>query len=173
MSILDVGDVKPYLRFQKDDQDSDLEGFLAAAEAAVANRVGPLVAEAQTVTVAGSGTTCLALPVHPLRSVTSVTGKSGSVVTLERTSLGAAVVYSETTFSESYYTVVCSVGHAADAASLPADLLKGVAELTRHLWMTQRGQGARSSQGDAPGSAYTWPIRVEQLLMPYMGPGFA
>jgi hypothetical protein len=72
------------------------------------------------------------------------------------------------------------VVYSAGRASCPADLLLAVRELVRHIWETQRGgtrrPGSSASSETAntiAGAAYLFPFRVEQLLAPYIQPGFA
>ena len=172
MSVLDLPTVKAYLGSSQNINDAEVQVFIAAAESAIVQRVGPLVIAEQTSVVRGSGTCDLALPVCPVASATSVTGKSGSTVAVDWISERAGVLHFESALSEDYYTVVYNAGWAADAASLPGDLKLAVCELTRHLWMTQRGTAQRGPDS-VPGAAYAFPNRVTQLLSPYMSPGFA
>lgn len=172
MSVLTPSDVKPHLGLTGVALDDELQDFIDAAEAALTVRVGPLAATARTVRIPGSGSSCLALPTMPVTAVASITGKSGTLAAVDWFNGGAGVVYSESVFSEAYYDVAYTAGHVP----LPADLRKAAMELVRHLWKTQRGVGsARGASPDesAPGSAHTFPYRVQQLIAPYLLPGFA
>ncbi|MCB9415384.1 MAG: hypothetical protein H6526_08870 [Actinobacteria bacterium] len=173
MTTLTLADVKPYLGQSQNINDAEVQVFIAAAESAVEQRVGPLVIAEQTSVVRGSGTCDLALPVCPVASATSVTGKSGSTVAVDWISERAGVLHFESALSEDYYTVVYNAGWAASAASVPADLLLAVKELVRHLYRTQRGPVPAQGGQEPAGAAYAFPNRVLQLLQPYMSPGFA
>lgn len=170
MAVLTPDDVRPYLNKESAADDGKLDGFIAAAEAMLAQRCGPLEPTATTSVVPGSGTCQLVLPVTPVLSVTSVTGRTGGVVTLVRTS-SAGVAYADAPFSEDYYTAVYSAGRT----TCPADLKQGIAELVRHLWVTQRGGGGRTGSPieDVAGGSYSLPRRVEQLIAPHLQFGFA
>ena len=52
---------------------------------------------------------------------------------------------------------------------------QGVKELLKHLWQTQRGSRKTNYSADEydPGTAYSMPIRVAQLLEPLRVAGFA
>lgn len=164
--MLTLPEVKPYLGIKSQISDSDIEGFLDAAEAATERRIGPLVARAQTSTVRGSGSCSLALPVTPLISVTSITGQSGTTVTPDRVSAGrAAVVYALTSFSESYYTVVYQVGHAASAPALAANIRQLVALELKYQWEVMRGQVQRGPDNTR--------LRADDLARDVMGSNFA
>ena len=173
MTTLTLADAKSYLGIKENVNDAEVPGFIAAAESAIEQRVGPLVVAEQTSVLRGSGTCDLALPVCPVASVTSVTGKSGSTVTVDWVSERAGVLHFESALSEDYYTVVYNAGWAASAASVPVDLLLAVKELVRHLYRTQRGPIPAQGGQEAVGAAYALPNRVTQLLQPYMSPGFA
>ncbi|NUO97478.1 MAG: hypothetical protein HOW59_06065 [Nonomuraea sp.] len=165
-------------------QDTELQRFLDAAEAAVTRRTGPLVATSVTSRVYGGGRTLL-LPVYPVTSVTSVTPVGGTAASLTGVSVGPAGLLQSS--SGVFYSllgafdVVYTAGWADVAANIPADLRLGVLELLRHLWQTQRGNspGVQNALPDdaSPvfGNATTGvPSIVEQLIGPYvMTAGFA
>jgi len=179
MSVLDVPSAKAHLNIAGNANDAELQAFIDAAEAAISTRIGPLATTAVTRQVRGGGT-ALVLPVTPAISLTSVTPLDGTALTLGDLSLDTAtgmVTYAAThqVFWAPRYTVVYQAGWA----TLPGDLLLAVKELVRHLWATQRGgatrPGSKPSETLAntlPGSAYTLPNRVEQLLAPYIRTGF-
>ena len=169
MAVLTLGDVKPYLKLQTTDSDADVDSFMTAAEAALAKRCGPL--EATTVTARVKPLNgVLWLPTTPVISITSVTGRSGGTVTVAAGDVSTGgYIEGPYTFGEDYYTVVYSAGRA----TCPADLKMAARELVRHLWRTQRGAGVRQGGEDLPGSAYSFPIRVEQLIAPHLQHGFA
>jgi hypothetical protein len=96
---------------------------------------------------------------------------------LDTTSGVVSYAFAGMWFYPGWYDVVYQAGRA----TVPADLLQALKELVRHVWTTQRGSGvqrpgAMSSEAlsiTLPGAAYTLPIRVEQLLIPYQRFGFA
>lgn len=187
MSVLGVPAAKSHLNIKGNDNDNELQGFIDAAEAVISNRVGPLLAVTVTRQVRGGGT-ALILPVRPAISLASVTPLGSTALTLSDLSLDKGIVTYVThqVFWAPRYTVVYQAGwqvgtdpEAEGYVALPADLLLADKELVRHLWATQRGgasrPGSKPSEALAntlPGSAYTLPNRVEQLLAPHTRAGF-
>lgn len=179
MSVLTLDLAKTHLNIAGNQNDTELQTFIDAAEAAIATRVGPLEAGSVTRQVRGGGT-ALVLPVTPAIDLTSVTPLGDTALTLSDLSLDTTtgmVTYKAThqVFWAPRYEVVYQAGRA----SVPADLMLAVKELLRHLWATQRGganrPGSKPSETLAntlPGSAYTLPNRVEQLLVPHIRAGF-
>jgi hypothetical protein len=159
-------------------QDTELQTVIDAAEAAIVQACGGLEAASTSSRVRG-GTDRLVLPVPPVISLTSVTPVGGTALTVGDLMVSASGVVEYTAggfFSDRWYDVVYSAGRA----SCPADLLLAVRELVRHIWDTQRGgtrrPGSSTSSETAntiAGAAYLFPFRVEQLLAPYIQPGFA
>lgn len=175
MSVVNLDEIKTYLNITGVAHDDALRGFIAAAEAAIAQRVGPLAPT--TVTAAVSGSSSMTLPVFPVLSLTTITGAGGVDVPTDGVTvdLASGILTTSRGWSGTY-TVVYSAGRA----TCPADLLLAVKELVRHMWQTQRGPTARpgSTSSDAasntiPGAAYMFPFRVEQLLAPHEQYGFA
>lgn len=166
MAVLSVPLAKSHLNISSGNYDAELLLFIDAAEAAIAGRVGPLASTAVTARVYPVGY-AMALPVSPAISLTSVTPALGAALTLADLHLNtttAVVTFNDgRCFTERYYDVV----YAAGRASVPAHLLLAVKELLRHMWFTQRGGSVRPASPQAetvPGSAYTFPTCVEQLL---------
>ena len=179
MSVVTLAQVKTHLNLTVSTHDGELQGLIDAAEAAIGERVGPLVATVETARVRGCHT-ALMLPAIPAVSLTSVTPVGGGALTLDDLHLSGAsgVVRWESggAFSATWYDVVYTSGRA----ECPNDLKLAVKELVRHIWMTQRGATVRpgSAQSEAaantlPGAAYIFPFRVEQLIAPHEQPGFA
>lgn len=178
MSVLDLTTAKDHLNITGDAYDVKVQAALDAAEAAIARKVGPLTATAVTSRVSGRSS-ALVLPTVPVVSVTSVTGSDSSTISVADLVTDPAGVVEYATcgsFPAAAYTVVYQAGRA----SLPADLEMAVLELLRHLWTTQRGGGTRPgstpSEGlsnTLPGAAFTFPIRVEQLIEAYVPLGGA
>lgn len=185
MTAVSLDDAREHLNAVSNVNDDEIQGMLEAAEAAITQLVGPLETVTVTSTVPGrAGVTgfpdswdgrSIVLPTHPVISVTTVTGSSGATVdpTLLRVTNEGVIYYLDgwSRFNEIWYTVEYQAGRA----TLPADLALAVKELLRHLWETQRGAAARSGSplSDSlaptlPGSAYTFPIRVTELLNPHI-----
>ncbi len=177
MSVLTLAQAKTHLNISVTTHDTELQTVIDSAEAAIAQKCGPLASTSTTSRVQGESCS-LVLPVPPVISLTSVTPVGGSALTLGDLLVapGGVVEYaSGGSFSESWYDVV----YAAGRATCPADLLFAVKELVRHVWQTQRGPSGRpgsSASSEAsnslPGSAYMFPFRVAQLIAPYEQPGF-
>jgi hypothetical protein len=80
-------------------------------------------------------------------------------------------------FTPGGYDVVYTAGRE----TVSDDLLMADKLLVKHMWETQRGSGTRRPGAGNAGadtsvaewSRYTWPTRVEQLIAPYTGLGFA
>jgi hypothetical protein len=112
----------------------------------------------------------LALPITPAISLTSVTPRSGTALTLADLYLDTVsglVTYNNLgPFVAAYYDVVYSAGRT----TCPNDLLFAAKELVRHLWATQRG-GVGRTRPDAeavPGAAHLLPYRVSELIAPHV-----
>lgn len=176
MAVVNLAAAKAYLDITGTTYDAVLPGFIAASEAAIAERCGPLEASARTDRVAG-GTYGLVLRTVPAISLTSVTPADGSALTLADLYLdsGAGVVTmnSGAGFSARYYTVAYSAGRA----SCPDELVLAVKELVRHLWQPQRGPKTRANEATDPevlrGMARLMSPRVTELIAPHIQPGFA
>lgn len=178
MSTVDFQDVSAYLGDMSPVNDAKLVSFIEVAESMVASLVGPLEPTAVTSRVSGGGG--LVLPVLPVVSVTSVTSVYGVALDVSTLVVDAAGVVGYTyggvgcgsaPFWGRSYTVVYVAGWAV----LPAPIVHAVKELTRHLWVTQRGSGTRrpGSAPEEPGVSFTMPRRVLELLAPYVLPGVA
>lgn len=179
MSVLTLAQAKAHLNVTGGQQDVEVQSMIAAAEAAIAKRCGPLSSTSTTVRVAG-GSPELVLPVTPAVSLTSVTPVDGSALTLSDlyldTGAGLVTYNSGAGFSSRLYDVVYNAGRT----TVPDDLLMAVKELVRHMWATQRGPtrrpGSTPSEAVAntvPGAAYALPFRVSELIAPHLQHGFA
>lgn len=171
MSVVLLADVKTHQNITTTANDTELQAFIDAAEAAIGKRVGPLATVARTVRVAPYPK-ALRVP-SPAASLTSVTDYAGTAVTLTDLRLdsdaGLISYLDGRSMSGAWYDVTYAHGYA----TCPADLKLAVKEQVRHLWTTQRGGGAKrpgSGQADnvVPGSAHTLPYRVIELIDPYM-----
>ena len=159
MSVVTLAAARTYLNIDTGTPDAKIQPRLDAAETIIAQRVGPLSATAKTLRVRGTGTTVLALP-YPVITVTSVTAKSGSVVTGTYLDTLAWTVEAESPFSEDYYTVVVSAGRA----TLPGHLTEAVLLLTKHLYTAHRGGNPNSPGPENLLLVSAMPAGVEALL---------
>lgn len=151
MAVLDLPDAKAHLNITSTTHDAELPLFIAAAEAAVAKRVGPLEPTEVTERVRG-GCAALSLSTLPVLEVTEVTDAGGGTVDVADLYVSDGLVVREDGggFASRWYDVTYSAGRAVDA--LPADLLQAVKELLRHLWRTQRGAVSGPGQDFDPTS---------------------
>lgn len=168
MSVVTLAEAKTHLNITASTYDTELQAFIDRCEAAIGRQVGPLAAAATTVQVAGGGSVLL-LSTTPVISLTSVTDSSGSALTvgdLHATTDGV-VSWSAGTgcFGSPWYTVVYQAGRS----TLPDDLKLAVLEMVRHAWQTQRGPTAQSDA--IPGRAYSFPVRVNELIAPHLQVG--
>lgn len=169
MSVLSLPLAKVHLNITREVNDAELQSFIDAAEAIIANYVGALTVGAST-TVRVSGGSQLVLPAAPLGTVTSITSADGQSVDLTTVSFNqaAGLVYFTDGWSQ-FCSTAYDVAFTSGWATVPADILLAIKELLRHLWAPQRGGGTRANsptQSDAaPG--YLLPYRVEQLIEPY------
>lgn len=178
MSVLTLQAAKTHLNIASTANDVELQGMIYAAESAIARKVGPL--EPTTVTERVPGGSALALRTSPAISLTSVTTVTGTALTLTDLYLDTEAGVVSNNWGESFHAVAYDVVYQAGRTTCPDDILLALKELVRHLWDSQRGGARRpgAQQSDAlantlPGSAYTFPIRVSELLAPHVRLGFA
>jgi hypothetical protein len=185
VTVVDFNAARRHIGAVSDADDAEMQDMLARAEAAVTQLVGPLQPVTVTSVVGGRAGAVnfpdswdgrsLVLPQRPVISLTSVTGSSGIAVdpSLLLATDEGVVYYLDgfSRFNEIWYTVVYQAGRT----TLPADLELAILELLRHLWETQRGAALRTGSPLAetlaptlPGAAYTFPIRIDELLNPYI-----
>lgn len=159
--FLDTDEVKAHLNKVTSTNDSELPGFISAACEMIRQRIGEVLAvpASETVTVTGGR----AVLQH--RPVLDVTTPGWELLSPE--GVVAAPVGDGT--AEVTYTA----GRAATAAEVPGHIRLAGLELVRHLWTNSqnRGQGsttrpvAGASDGSyMPGTAYSMPYRVRELL---------
>lgn len=173
MSVLTLADAKIYLNISAATYDAELPAFIDAAEAAIAQRVGPLTTASVTKRVPGYGWN-LHLPVYPAVSLTSITPVGGTALTIGdfhlELDVGAVSYNNGAFFASSAYDVVYTVGRSP----VPADLLQAVKEMLRHLWATQQGSGTRPGTQAAAPAPGRMSDRVLELIAPYtLLPGLA
>lgn len=185
MSVLLLADAKAHLNITNTVDDTELQTFIDAAEAAIGSKIGPLGSVSRTDRVRGAGKD-LVLPVCPVISLTSVTPVGGTA--LDPSSMVvdykagviayvAATQYNFARFPLPWYDVTYTAGRNVTASANP-DLYQAIKEQVRHLWSTQRGPTSNpvNFSGDSPsqvGMSYTFSNRVLEMIAPYMAPGFA
>lgn len=178
MSVLTVPEAKKHLNIDVGTYDDEIADVIEAAEAAIAQRCGPLEPTVVTSRVASLGN-FLALPYYPVISLTSITPQGGTALDITGIEAdGSGVVFY--TSGMGFGTMTHSVVYTAGRATCPPDLLMAVKELVKHLWGPQRGGSKRPGTGGGdsysntvPGAAYAFPFRVEQLIAPHEHLGFA
>ncbi len=167
MSVLTIEQARTFLRIEGVAHDDAIQDTIDAAEAVLTRLVGPLEVTATTAMVAPCDRSLL-LPVVPVDDLTTVTDVDGNTISTADLDFDAATGIVTRADGEAFtarrYTVVYDAGRA----SLPADLLQAVKELTRHLWQAQRGPTRPGAQAEPnPGAAYLLPYRVQSLIEPH------
>lgn len=173
MAVVEVEQAKAYLGMDSGDQEPRLADLIDVAQAAIAERVGPLEPISTTVRVPPLGRT-LAVP-SPASALTSVIDADGT--TLDVSSLyldkrpGLITSNDGTAFTARWYDVTYDHGRAT--GECPSHLIEAVLVLVKHLYDPQRGVGARggisTSDGAAntiPGAGYLLPNRCLELIGP-------
>lgn len=180
MSVVDLGTARTFLKITGTDDDAKLQVYIDGAEAAIAQRVGPLEATPVTDRIVPSGS-ALRLPTSPVISLTSVTPADGTALTLSDLYLdqdaGVVTYNNGIDFLARYYTVVYSAGRD----TCPNDLKLAVLEQIRDNWTTaQRGGANRPAPAKSTevsntvaGANYELGYKVSQLIAPHIRPGFA
>jgi uncharacterized phiE125 gp8 family phage protein len=168
MSALLLADTKTHLNITSTTSDGELQAMIDAAEAILANSVGPLVVQSATkVRVAGGNQ--LVVPAAPIATLTAVASADGGVLDTSLLSVDntAGIIYYTDNVTR-FSAVAYDVTYAAGWTTVPPDLMLGIKEMVRHLWATQRGSQSRSAQpGQDPAPGYLMPYRVEQIIEPY------
>lgn len=172
--VVTLVDVLDHLNIFSADSEAEIEAMLAAAEAAVITRVGPIVAEDRTDRVDGCKDSLL-LPAAPIIEITSLSTSDGTTVDLSALTVDDEVGLIEYTAGGRFTARKYDVEYRAGWEEAPADLQLAIKELVRHLWATQRGGSSRpgSAVQEPQGPGYLMPNRVLELLQPYMVPRVA
>lgn len=172
MTVLDLAAAKDHLGITGTGFDEKLTAMINAAEAAIAERVGPLEPTSRTVRV-GPSNQYLFVP-SPAVSLTSVVDQDGTAVEVSSLHLdsrtGIVTANNGSNFTGRWFDVT----YLAGRNPCPADLVLAVKEMVRHLWDTQRGPTRRpgstasdTTSNTIPGAAYLLPFRVSELIAPY------
>lgn len=163
MSVVLLEDVKTFLNVPDSGRNADLQSLIDAAEAIIVKRIGFLGETDYEDRVRGGH--ALSFPRNPILTITSITGKSGTAVSLADIFInkGAGVVELDSgeSFTEPWYDAVYSIGYA----TTPDHLTLAVKELVKHLFKSQRGPNQPRTGGDeVPTAGYLLPYRVQSLL---------
>jgi hypothetical protein len=137
MAVVDLATAKSYLNITGSASDDTLQSIVYAAQAAIAEKCGPLEPVQRTVRIPGSGSSTLVLPA-PVGSIISMADAAGSPVDVSDFFLDQAaglINAGDFTFSSRWYDVTFNHGRV----TCPPDLILAVKELIRHLWESQRG----------------------------------
>lgn len=163
MAVLSLGPVKLALSIQSTTYDDQLNTLMPRAEDYVAARCGPL--EPVSVTSRIWGDSCfLVLPKGPLISVTSVTGRYGSVVSASDYYVKSGVLWGNVEFPEDYYDVVYSIGRPV--GECPGDLVDAATNIVRHFWRPNLGPTG-AGQGDQTAAAMAALRLAQEQMAPY------
>lgn len=172
MAVLDLDAAKEYLNISVSTHDEQITAMIAAAEAAIAERAGPLEPVSRTVRVSPASQ-YLFVP-SPVASLTSVSDEYGTATDVSGLHLdqrtGIVTANDGSIFGGRWYDVTYMAGRE----ECPADLVLAVKEMVRHLWRTQRGPTSRpggvtseTTSNTIPGAAYLLPFRVSELIAPH------
>lgn len=174
MSTLTLQDAKAHLNIDVVTYDAELQATIDEAESLISQEIGPLASTTKTSQVDGGGYSLL-LPSTPVVSLTSVVANTGDVISVsDLTVLNPGVVQYTTggaCFPAAWYTVVYQTGRS----TVPDGLLRGIKDMTDHLWKSQRGPsrrpGAGQQQETGPGGLF--PPEVLEAIRSYRQAGFA
>lgn len=159
--FVDVAEVKRHLNMRQDISDTELPGFIDAACEMIRARVGEVLA----VTATETTTVRDGRAVLRHRPVLSIETPGWTLLSPE------GVVSSPT--GDGAVEVSYTAGRAATVADVPGHIRLAGLELVRHLWTNSQNRGSGSStrpQAGAsdgtylPGTAYSMPYRVRELL---------
>lgn len=175
MSTVALMDVKSYIGAQATGSDAELQGFIDGAETAIEQRTGPLSPRQVTVqTVCLNGR--LVLPVTPyIGPVTKATNVLMGGVDYDQP--GALLEFVGGVLSLPFGAAMLpgtwTLTYMAGWDQTPGDLVLAVKEEVRHLWAIKRGNSFRNGTEVVPGTAHALPMRVEELIEPYLQDGVA
>ncbi|MFE9642363.1 head-tail connector protein [Nocardiopsis alba] len=159
--FVDVTEAKKHLNMRQDISDAELSGFIDAACEMIRTRVGEVLAVPATETVTVSG----GRAVLRHRPVLAVDTPGWVLLSPE----GVASAPTGDGRAEVSYTA----GRAATASGVPGHIRLAGLELVRHLWTNSQNRGAGSTTRPVagasdssymPGTAYSMPYRVRELL---------
>lgn len=171
--IVGLTEVKKHLNKTSNADDSELKGFIAAADAVVESYVGPVIT--RTVTERHRNGSVIALFKPPVLSLTSVTrvyssGTSWDVADLD-VDLEAGII--TRLDGGSLHGGPWDVVYSAGRVTVAGNIKTAAKIIVKHLWETQRGQMTKLPVGGgidnvpvSTGISYAVPRRALELLRP-------
>jgi hypothetical protein len=189
ISIVSLDEVKSHLNISVDTQDEELRRFTDAATDLCQQYVGCILGRQTFTNEKYDGNTDIIRLRNPrAMSITSVY-ENGALIDptqyvldptgqrLQRLSVGSLT-------GPNYFGVWApgvqniSISYISGFINPPPTAKQGLLEEIRHLWQTQRGSTnvmGRNQSGDeySPGTSYSMPLRVMELLDPIRLPGVA
>jgi hypothetical protein len=170
VDIVTLAEVKQFLNIDGATHDTELPDYITSASQMIVNAIGPMNAEPRLQIFPSGQVLALALRSFPVIAVSSVTVNGDSLAE-------SAYTLNE---ADGLITAPCGFGYgpvivtySAGRSVIPADIRHATLVLVKHLWATQRGGAMRGSSEPQPGSSYSMPNRVLEILNAYMQPGFA
>ena len=197
IDIITLQDAKEFLNITDTRFDAELPAYITTASQMWVNKAGPVAGSPTYSETYDGGVPRIVLRHVPVQSVTSVVESYGTQVryTLTEQTLQAGGDNSAWGYSVDLSTglltrraagvaVPFAVGqrnvrvtYTAGFSEVPEDIQHAIRLLVAHLWTTQRGGSRRPGQGGQegyePGTSYSWPHRVEEILAAYYVPGVA
>lgn len=171
--IVTLAEVKAHLNKSTNSDDTELLGFIDAADAVVESYVGPVITK--TITERHLNRSVIALFAPPVLSLTSVTrvyttGTSWTVADLD-VELSTGIVSRADGLA--LYGGPWDVVYEAGRATVAGNIKTAAKIIVKHLWETQRGQMTKLPIGGgidnvpvATGISYAVPRRALELLRP-------
>lgn len=162
-----LAEAKNYLNITSSNSDEEIRRFLLVAVAAVERQLRGRVLRPREFTevVAGRGRVAV-LPHLPVSAVESVTEDGKTVDTAGYRLRSATGVLERLPVGRRWEDPV-EVTYTAGSNRVPADLVQACLEMLRHLWTTQRGALPMDAGVPRPGSGYSIPNRVMELIEPH------
>jgi hypothetical protein len=179
--LFGLEEARDYLNIPSTTNDDELQSFVDVVSQAVEDITGLNFRRSAKRQVFDGGQTQIVLDNLPVLSVTQVlesgttVAASGYSVTVDGVLTRLSSSYAATTFVEGFQNV--DVTYTVGYTDVPAPVRHAALVMLKHLWTTQRGSMplARAGAEDdfLPGSTYSVPRRVIELLSPYTIPGIA
>lgn len=169
-----LAEVKTHLGKTTTADDTQLLGFIAAAEAMIIQRVGQVASVDAEDDVTSPPTGAIVMEHRPVISVTSVVELPGGETVPEADRLtGADGWYLDTPHGIVRHTdrfpPVVRITYEAGRSPVPGNIRMAALELAAHLWRGSQHNRDRPGVGEPdgvliPGVAYAMPYRVRELL---------
>lgn len=171
MALVTLAEVKTHLNIPSNvtTEDDELEDFIDVASDLVEGYADRKFASTTGTSYFDGGGDVFVLPTSPVASVVSVTVSGTTLATSAYgVDLANGVVRTDTATYDDIQNVV--IVYTAGSGTIPNLVKQATKEAVRHLWETQRGtgRGRNPRNGDeyAPGTGFSLPRRVMELLDP-------